>query len=473
MCTTFASLAVGSQPKPTQTELLKKTIHEVVELAHRKAAVGIKIMSLKSDRCFYEKNPNKVFIPASNTKAFTSAAALALLGPHYRFETILATNTISHSRKISNLYIKGGGDPSFETMHLEEMVKQLQAQGIREIRGNIVIDASIFDSSAKAPGWNKADGPIFDKSPVNGLMINHSCITVRLQPAKIPGHKPRISLDPAVDYITVVNKARTTQTAKKHSLHVFRSRQVERKIFITGTIAKKSKQKGYLVVLDNPHLYTAHVLQLLLKKYKIACRGAIVMGTTPDKVRVVARHYSEPVSSLIRTVLKSSDNLYSDALFKKMGAVTFGKPGSWLTGKKALELFLRTHVGITDPELELFDGSGLSHANRVSPNHLAQLLTWCYKKTPYRDFFIDALPISGVDGTLKHRMKNKAVHSKVKAKTGNLPGVSSLAGYITTKKDNPLLIVIIVNRKNKSAIEFKKKLEDHLCTLLAAHAFSV
>lgn len=462
-----------AQTLPKGPVLLTQAINNLVKPADRKAAVGIKIVSPKNDYCLYQKNPDQLFIPASNTKLFTAAAALDILGPEFRFETRLLTDQQSSTQKIGNLYLQGGGDPSLETAHLEEMVKKLKARGIREIKGNIIIDASIFDSNSTGPGWSKGDGPIFDKSPVNGLMLNHCCLTVHVKPARIPGHKPSISLDPAVGYITIENKARTTITAKKHSLHVSRSSKNEKKIIITGTIATKSKPKAYLIVLDNPHVYAAHVLMLLLKKHGVHCRGSILVGKTPKKAAILSHHYSEPVSTLVRSVMKSSDNLYADALYKRMGALTFGEPGTWGRGKKAVDAFLLNEVGLPTSKVDLYDGSGLSHANRVSPNAMAYLLSWTYKKSPYKNIFIDSLPVSGIDGTLRHRMRHKLVHARVKAKTGSLSGVSSLAGYITPKNGSPLVFVIVVNRKNKSAVEFKRKLEDHLCTLLAAHAFSI
>ncbi len=470
---TIQCCLLQGKPKhePKSAAHLTHAINQIVQPADRKAAIGIKIVSLKGDYCIYQKNQDQLFIPASNTKLFTAASALEILGPDYRFETQLVTDTQSNTTKIGNLYIKGGGDPTLETAHLEEMIKKLRARGIKEIKGNIIIDASVFDSNSKAPGWSKGDGPIFDKSPCNGLMLNHCCLTVRVKPARIPGHKPQIFLDPEVSYITVINKARTTLSAKKRSLHVARSAKSEKKVIITGTISTKSKQKGYLIVLDNPQLYAAHVVQSLLRKHKISCRGSIIMGTVPLKSHVLVRHHSEPVSNLIRFMMKTSDNLYADALFKKMGAVTFGEPGTWARGKKTVEAFLAEEVGIPAGKLEIFDGSGLSHANRVSPNHLAHLLSWSYNQSPYKNLFIESLPISGVDGTLRHRKRHKGV--QVNAKTGSLTGVSSLAGYITPKQGKPLLFVIIVNRKNKSAVEFKRKLEDHLCTLLAAHAYSI
>ena len=336
--------------------LLSSAIHKLAHPGeqHIDAAIGLKIISLKNNQVIYEKNADQLFKPASNTKLFTAAAALEILGPDYRFETQLLTNTISSTPRIDNLYIKGGGDPTFKTANLEDMVIKLKNRGIREIRGNIVIDASIFDYVPAAPGWNKNDGPIFDKSPVGGLVINHSCLTVTVKPARIPGHKPIVSLNPALTSIKIENLARTSLTSKKHSLHVSRPPKSEKKITISGTISTKTKLSGHLIVLDNPHLYVANVLLVLLKKHKIHCKGNIILGETPAKAPILARHHSEPASSIVRHMLKTSDNLYADALFKAMGAVAYGGVGSWETGKQAVDEFLSQDVGI--PRRNNFNG---------------------------------------------------------------------------------------------------------------------
>lgn len=449
----------------TKHEHLTQALNKVVQPADNKAAVGIKIISLKNDKCLYKKNEDQLFIPASNTKLITSAAALDILGPSYRFETQLAA-VKQMGNAIGNLYIKGGGDPSLETKHLENMVINLKDHGIKEIRGNIIVDTSIFDDLSKGPGWTK-DGPIFDKSPLKGLMLNHCCITVTIKPARIPGYKPSVFLTPSVPSMRIDNKARTVLALKKRSLHASRSPLSEKKISITGTISTKNKPKSYLIVLDNPHLYAAEVMQCLLKKHGIRFKGTLIVGKTPEHAKVLASHHSQPVSSLIRTVLKDSDNLYADALFKAMGMVTFHEQGTWETGKKAVDSFVSKEVGIVLSKLNLYDGSGLSHANRISPQSLAQFLSWVYSQCPYRDMFIDSLPISGIDGTLRNRMRHKDVQAKVKAKTGNLPGITSLAGYVFLSHDDIIIFAILVNRKKRSAVEFKRKLEDPICLLLS------
>ena len=451
--------------------LVTNALNTLVKPVEQKAAVGMKIISLANDACLYQKNADQMLIPASTTKLFTSIAAFDILGPDFRFETQLLGENSSPT-KIGNLYIRGGGDPSLETADLEELVKKLKARGIKEVKGNIIIDTTIFDTEPAAPGWSKNDGPIFDKSPVYGLMLNHCCMTILVKPARIHGHKPHIFLPPAAKNFVVENRARTISHPKKQTLHASRSHKSEKKIIVSGSIATKSKGKSYLVVLDNPHLYAAETLSYLLKKNNIIFRGSIIVGKTPQKVKVLARHLSEPVKSLMAFMMKTSDNLYADAFYKRMGALMYGEPGTYARGKKAVDTFLKNEFNFTDKKVDIYDGSGLSHTNRVSPNTLAEMLSSIYKKSPHRDVFIDSLPLSGKDGTLKRRMRGKLVYKRVKAKTGSLPGITSLAGYIMPQKGSPLIYVSVVNRKNKSALHFKSKLEDKACMLLAAYTVS-
>jgi D-alanyl-D-alanine carboxypeptidase/D-alanyl-D-alanine-endopeptidase (penicillin-binding protein 4) len=447
--------------------VVANNIHKVAQNATKKASVGVKIVSLKTGKILYQINQDKLFTPASNTKMFTAAAAYHILGPHHRFDTELLTNKQLSLTRLDNLYIKGSGDPTLTAQDLEKLVLALKARSIKEIN-NLVIDSSIFDTSTSAPGWTPGDGPIFDKSPVGGLIVNHSCISVRVKAAKIVGHKPIVFLDPAQS-VMIENKAKTVGSGNKSSLHVTITKN--NTIVVTGTIAKGKKQKYYRFAVAQPHVFAGHALLDLIKKHKISCRGKLLIGKTPVGARVLAHHQSEPTHAIIRYMMKHSDNLYADALFKKMAFVAYGSPGSWEKGRSAVMSFLKK-TGIPVDGFIVNDGSGLSHANKISPNHLSAFLQWIYSSAPWKGDFMDTLPISGVDGTLRHRMKNTSSHAKVKAKTGTLRGVSSLSGYITPQKGEPFLFVIFANRKNKSAIEFRRKLEDQISTLLAAHAFS-
>lgn len=462
---------VKASPLKRKPFLLTKAIHDIVEQAGKKAATGIKVISLKTNKCIYEKDADTLFIPASNTKLLTAGAAYHLLGADFCFQTELSTDRQLSSNRINNLYIKGSGDPSLTTKDLESLVHQLKKDHIREIKGDIILDASIFDDVPLAPGESKGDGPIFDKSPVAGFTVNHSCVTVRVKPARSLRRRPLVFLDPYLAALPIDNRALTVGGSKKQGIWVSRT---DDHIVVNGTIAIHSSAKSYRITVKNPPLYAAQLFVNLLKQHKIVVRGRLLMGKVPQDVQRLAVHRSAPLNSLIKFMMKGSDNLYANTFFKKMGELKYGAPGTWAKGKKAVEAFLTEEVKLSPEAIALFDGSGLSHSNRISPNNLMQFLSWVYTSSRFRTLFIDSLPISGIDGSLRHRMKHKTTRSKVKAKTGNLPGVTSLSGYITPLRadETPLAFVIMVNRKNQSAVHYKRQLEDELCRLLAAHAYS-
>ncbi len=472
--TTDANSPQTSTPlhKAHQEELraLRTTISKLVNEVDKNASVGVKVVLLKHNSTIYEKNAEHLFTPASNTKLITAAAAYHLLGPQYQFKTKLYTDKKINSHTIHNLYLKGAGDPTLKDSDLTELIRRLKSLGIHEIKGNIIVDSSLFaQESSTAPGWSSGNGPIFDFAPSGALMVNHSCIRINVKPARVVGKRPLVTLDPQTPYMIIHNDAKTRAESKKHSLQVIHG--PNNSIMVQGTIGKHSKTKYYRIAVDKPHIYAGQVLAGIVKAQKIVLRGTIKSGIVPEAAKLLVEHTSEELTEIVRHMMKKSDNLYADSLFRLMGAQASGEPGSWANGKQALEEFLKTTVGIDTTNLKVFDGSGLSHSNKLSPNHFIELLTWMYTQSPHKDSFIASLPIGGVDGSLRNRMKQTAPHT-VKAKTGNLTGVTCLSGYITPKTGLPLIFVIMVNRKNKSAIAFKRKLEDQLCKILAAHAFS-
>ncbi|MBA3751754.1 D-alanyl-D-alanine carboxypeptidase/D-alanyl-D-alanine-endopeptidase [Candidatus Dependentiae bacterium] len=445
------------------------SLNKLIDENRKKASIGIKVATLDTKRTLYQKNADTLFIPASNTKLFTAGAALHILGPSFRYETVLYTDRLYTTARMSSLYVKGSGDPTLLSQDLEKAAHTLRAKGIKEIRGNIVVDISIFDAQPTALGWAPGDGPIFDKSQVGGFIVDHSCITVRVKPAHAPGRKPLVTIEPSNDLITVENKAQTTTHAEKQAIHTFLT--PDNKLIITGKIALKSTQKFYRIALHNPELFAAHTLRVYLKKQGIVHRGKIVAGRVPPKALILVRHYSKPAETIIKTMMKKSDNLYADTLFKTIGARVYGTPGTWEKGRKAVENFLTRTMKLPAHRYFLNDGSGLSRLNKVSPTALIEFLTAMYQKSAFKKQFIESFPISGTDGSLRLRMQHKTTKGKILAKTGSLTGVSSLSGYITLPGGKHLAFASMTNRSKGSAFSFKQTLEDKLCSLLTTDLF--
>ncbi|QVL57796.1 MAG: D-alanyl-D-alanine carboxypeptidase/D-alanyl-D-alanine-endopeptidase [Simkaniaceae bacterium] len=207
------------------------------------------------------------------------------------------------------------------------------------------------------------------------------------------------------------------------------------------------------VAILEPEKLTAAMFKGILDRKGIVLKGELREGMAPEEGVVLARHLSEPMSELIKPILKNTDNLYADCVFKKMGP-------SWEKGQEKVLNFLSEKIEIDSGTLRVVDGCGLSRYNLVSPK---QMITFLKKMKGNRSF-VSALPIGGVDGTLKNRMK--MFEGKVRAKTGSMTGVSSLCGYLKTDSGRELAIAIFVNGYVKEGREIKKKLEDGICQML-------
>lgn len=351
-------------------------IQAIIE-AHHQWHIGCAVYSMKDKMPLYEYNAQQLFIPASNTKLFTGALALELLGMGYQFATQLLFDG-------NNLYLKGAGDPSFTSANLEALIATIAKKGITMV-GDFYCDDTVFDHDVFAPGalidnigysWNGL---------VTGLLVDRLPLVVE-------------PVTPTIFLTTEQNDKLST-------------------LFCKGAL----------------------LIEQLLNKYHIQLQGTVKSQKTDANATVVAAHYSEPLSTLLVSMMKSSDNLYADCFFKKVGAGHFGGQGTWQKGINALQEFLQQHLQLTAQDLVITDGSGRSRYNLIAPNHIIALLLWVTQQ-PYRQIFFASLPISGVDGTLAKRMTD--IPGKVKAKTGCLSGVSTLSGCVELADDTLLFSIM-------------------------------
>lgn len=393
----------------TNYNLITKGIKNIIKSIDSNANIGIKLCSLKDNKVVYQQRAKKLFVPASNTKLFTSAAALYFMGPDYKFKTKLLTDGKIHNNNLSgNIYIKFSGDPSLKLRDIENLLAKLNKLKVKEIKGNIFLDISQFDRQPYANGCMIEDLNKSWNQPISALIIDKKSIKEAL--------------------------------ALSNGLNSF-------------------------------HLNTKNLFKKLLNKLNIKFKGNIVLKKAPPQVRELATHYSKKLQELIKLVLKESDNLYADCIFKKLGYHVYGTPGSWASGTKAVHKFLEKTTDIKPTEIYLNDGSGRSRYNLISPDSLIKLLKAIYDSSMY-PIFLDALPACGKEGTLSKRMTSNA--NQVKAKTGTLNGVSALSGYINNTQ-KPYAFSIIINdfipNKNRmgrdiNGINYREQIEEAICALV-------
>jgi len=399
----FADKIQQSLLSPETSDLIVCKIDDIIKRTNPYINIGLKITTMSGD-IIYEKNAHQLFTPASNIKLITAAAAFYYLKETFCFQTkLLADGNNENGTLNGNLYLKGNGDPTFTNQDLEKMVKNLVNSGIKNITGALCIDCSDYDDKPHSGGCCFANLGESFNSPIFAIILNRNPIK------------------------------------------------------ITNRIINFEQ-----VLLD-----IGQTLHSLCQKYNIKVTNKVLIQQAPSDAKILTSHNSESLASLISQMLKPSDNLFAETLFKKIGANYSKTPGSFENGIKAIEAFLNNVINISPNELLIDDGSGMSRYTEIAPDHFIKLLQWISTQ-PFFDKFVKCLPICGIDGTLKSRMLNCAGH--IKAKTGSMNGISSLSGYFYVNDSSKFIFSILINDfiqrdfKDHPPINYKKEIEDEICT---------
>lgn len=437
--------------------------------ALRGSIQGVIVESLVDGRVWYERNGDVLFMPASNQKLFTSAAVLHALGPDWKYQTVLyCSGDLDDDGTLhGNLYLRGSGDPLLSARDLVEMAAQIKGAGIRRVAGKLLGDDSRFDHERYGLGWEWDDFSAYYAAPVSGLNLDENLLVVTVSPGKKPGDTVRASAAPTSDYAHLTIRAKTVEKGGTSALRIGRTLGTN-EITIDGTLALDAKSADHppvRVTIDNPTRFATTFFLNCLKREGIGVSGEDGEGILPTSgTREIARHDSAPLSELLKALNKPSDNLMAECFLKTLGAEK-GTGGTTAAGKAVAMDWFRS-LGIEPFGLQIADGSGLSRHNLVSPRSVARLLRAMTSDLHIR-VWIDSLPIAGVDGTLRNRLKGTPAMGNVRAKTGSLSGASSLSGYVTTQDGEKLLFVALVNNFTGSA-DPPHRLQDRIATLLAS-----
>ncbi|NDE82667.1 MAG: D-alanyl-D-alanine carboxypeptidase/D-alanyl-D-alanine-endopeptidase [Chlamydiia bacterium] len=442
---------------------LDKVIQKQIGSAH----IGIEVVSLATRSPIYQKNSSKLFIPASCLKIFTGSSCLAFLGPDYRFTTGVWTDgVIKNKRLIGNIYLKGGGDPSLDEKGLQALALQIKGLGIEKIVGSLFVDTSDFDSIQKGPGWMWDDGPEYWNCPVSALTVNHGCVELLMEPSIGINQAPKIILQPNTAFVKCHNLAQTCDGADGQIAIERRSDQEKNSLYVTGLIPSKSQPMLYRVSLEDPHLYAGALFLDTLRNCGIFCPKGIEQKKIPEKARLLVEHRSDCLEILVHKMMKESDNLYAECFFKKIGQLCFGGEGTWRLAADAVKKLIATK-GLNTSQMALLDGSGMSRYNLISPRQLVEFLLITRDDPVVFKPFINSLPVSGIDGTLKFTMDDPELVGKIRAKTGSMTGVRCLSGYVITTSGEELVVSIMMNGVIDKSVALK--LEKEICKILVGY----
>ena len=405
---------------------------------------GIIVESLKDGRVLYEKNSNLVFMPASNMKLIVSSASLDLLGKDYVIPTSLyLTGEVSDGTLKGDVILAGQGDPTLKDENLEEMAAKLKSMGIKRIEGNIIADDTYFDSVRLGSGWSWDYQSDYYAAQISAINLNQNVVGVYVRPGKKVGKPAVIELLPQTRYMKIENECKTSETGATKGIFMNRIMGTNT-IRIGGNVALDYKPTGPEdgVTVDDPALFACTVFSEILKRDGIRLRGKVLHGTAPTDAKPMFVHNSPPMSQILKLLNKPSDNLIAECLLKQLGARLNGK-GSADSGGK-VEMGYLEKIGADTTGINISDGSGLSRYNVVSPKNLLAVLKYMHGHKDSQVFF-ESLPIAGVDGTLKGRLKDTAAEGNVHAKTGYIGMVRALSGYVTTESGEPLVFSILMN----------------------------
>jgi D-alanyl-D-alanine carboxypeptidase/D-alanyl-D-alanine-endopeptidase (penicillin-binding protein 4) len=419
-----------------------------------------------------------LFVPASNSKLFTTALALTRLGPDHRFHTTVVAEAEPDpdGRIAGSLTLVGGGDPNLSGRELpyrvdsprgdglqaiEDLAEQVVARGVRRIDGDIVGDDTAYVWDPYPDGWGLGDAVWEYGAPVSALTINDNAFMLQV----MPGDPATISIAPPLEFYQIDNQVREGAATK---IRVERE-PGSRLLRIWGTLPAKGPGRADLLAIHDPVLYAAVALRDALTRRGVALRGEAVarhalpgQPVEPAAGIELARRDSAPLIEDLRVTAKVSQNLHAELALRAVGRARRGI-GSAEAGLEEMRAFLK-QIGVTKDEYLPTDGSGLSRKNLVTPGAVVKLLQYMYK-SPHRENWLSLLPIGGEDGTLKLRLRNTAAAGSIRAKTGSLTHVSSLSGYAQRKDGTLLAFSFLTNSQDAASAEVRAVL-DKICVLL-------
>ncbi|MEV0792508.1 D-alanyl-D-alanine carboxypeptidase/D-alanyl-D-alanine-endopeptidase [Kribbella sp. NPDC050459] len=415
--------------------------------------VALVVRDAATGETLYDRNGGQRMLPASNTKLFSSTAAMHVLGPSYRFHTdVLATAPVRGGQLLGNLYLKGYGDPTALESDYAGLAQQLKAAGVRRVYGDLIADDTYFDHVRLGDSWAWDDEPFYYNAQISALTLapntdyDSGTAIVESRPGAAAGAPVKLNLVPANGAITLVNTATTGAAGSSNTLTIERDHGTN-VVRVTGSLPLGASVGQEWVTVWEPELYAADVFRRALADQGITVSGRIKNAATPATAARLARDESMTVGELMTPFLKLSNNMHAETLVKAMGAVVDAE-GSWPAGLGVVTDYAKS-IGVDTSRIRLSDGSGLSRKVNVTADAITDVLIGAQRE-PWWQQWYDALPIAGnadrfVGGTLRSRMRNTPAANNLHGKTGSLTGVTSLSGYVTNKDGRKLVFSMISN----------------------------
>lgn len=430
-----------------QASTVNSNINRYINQLPTGTSLSLLVQKVGDQTPLVDYHGEQMALPASTQKVITALAALLQLGADYRFTTTLeAQGTIQHGVLQGDLIARFSGDPTLKREDLHKMVVALKKTGIQKINGNVLIDTSVFASHDKAPGWPWNDMTQCFSAPPSAAILDHNCFSVSLSSGEKAGDIAPVRV---ANYYPVTMQSRVLTVAQGDNSAATRYCELDvtvndlNRYTLTGCLVQRKDPLPLTFAVQDGADYAAAILRTELSSAGIHYTGSLLRQTQPKPAGVIlARKSSAPLRSLLRVMLKKSDNMIADTIFRTIGHQYFGVQGSWRTGADAVRQILRKEAAIDLQNSVIVDGSGLSRHDLISAKIMMQILQYIAQNDTQLDL-ISMLPVAGVDGTLNYRpgLQEAGLAGKVAAKTGSLQGVYNLAGFITRENGEKLAFI--------------------------------
>ena len=469
-----SSRPIAAAPAPRTLAELQARIGEIVrQPALEPGIFAVKIVSLDTGNTIFEQYANKFVRPASNMKLYTVAAALDRLTPDYHFITsVYAKEKPDKGTVKGDLIIYGRGDPSIAARFnngdyfkgINDLADRIVAAGVKRVKGDLVGDESYFNGAPLGSGWEWEDLQWSYGAQVSALTVNDNAIDLTVKPGEKVGAPVVITTGPPATFMTIANRATTSPRGSKSDLQIYRGLGANT-LEISGSVPIGDNGFTGSVEIPDPALAFVTMLRDSLVKRGVKIDGRVrpvdarsgasivpnplmaAVANVPLRPQPseIASMQSPAFGLIAANTLKPSQNLYTEIILRTLGKMTSTNPNQ--TNEDAGLIVVRDFLhqaAARESDLALNDGSGLSRNDMITANATVQLLTFM-SKHKYFAQFRDALPIAGVDGTLRTRMRGTPAESNLRAKTGSLSSVASLSGYVTTAAGEHLVFSMMLN----------------------------
>ncbi len=436
-------LAQGTLPASVSQALA------AVKIPAANVAAVVQEVGVHNDRL--RVNATAAMNPASVMKLVTTYAALEQLGPAYRWKTEVHTaGTLQDGVLDGDLVLRGGGDPKLDLEAFWRLVRALRGKGLREIRGGLVLDRSRFARGDGDAG--RFDGDPFRPYNVlpDALLVNYRSLRFVFVPEPERG-TVRVYAEPRPPALELVSVLKLTEgacpegSAFREMLNPSIEPARQRALF-SGQFPASCGEKDLNVALLEPNDQVAGVMRQFWGESGGTWNGTAREGVVPPSARLLHTQESEPLAEIVRDINKFSNNIMARHLFLTLGAEAGGVPANTQKSVAAVRAWLASK-NIAAPELVMENGSGLSRAERISAGNLAALLQAAWK-SPVMPELMSSMPIAGLDGTMRRRVKGEGVSGQAHIKTGLLSDVRSMAGYVLDRRGQRVVVVMIVNHAN-------------------------